>query len=80
MRGSIEFLQQNINQWEIEIGDKKLSVELYDGLLNDASITLIDKTDTAYPNKSENYWMITFKTFAPEMSTVEASLKRFHLS
>ena len=79
MRGSIEFLQQNINQWEIEIGDKKLSVELYDGLLNDVSITLIDKTDTAYPNKNENYWMITFKTFAPEMSTVEASLKRFHL-
>ena len=26
---SIEFTQQNINQWETEIGDKKLSVELY---------------------------------------------------
>ena len=33
--------------------------------LDDVSITLIDKTDGFNPNKRENYWMRTLKTYAP---------------
>ena len=33
--------------------------------LNDVSITLTDKTDGSNPNKKENYWMQTLKTYAP---------------
>ena len=33
--------------------------------LNEASLTLTDKTDTKNPTKRENYWIHTFKTKAP---------------
>ena len=43
-------------------------------ILDDISITLIDKTDGSDPTKRENYWMQTLKTFAPYGLNVEDSI------
>ena len=39
--------------------------EGHSGFLANVSITLIDKTDGKDPNRRENYWMRTRKTYAP---------------
>ena len=44
-------------------------------ILDDISITLIDKTDGSDPTKRENYWMQTLKTFAPYGLNVEDSIQ-----
>ena len=33
------------------------------GVLNDAQVTLIDKTQTSYPTKRNYFWMRTLKTY-----------------
>ena len=37
----------------------------YDDFLEDSSITLIDKTDGAHPNRREEYWRIVLETGTP---------------
>ena len=39
--------------------------------LNEASLTLTDKTDTKNSTKRDNYWIHTFKTKAPLGLNVE---------
>ena len=45
-------------------------------ILDDVSITLVDKTDDSDPTKRERekYWMQTLKTFAPYGLNVEDSI------
>ena len=43
-------------------------------LLNDVSVTLIDKTNGSDPKKREDYWMKTLKTMAPYNLDFEASV------
>ena len=42
---------------------KHFDSEDYDGFLENASITLIDKTDGRDPKKKEDYWKRTLKTY-----------------
>ena len=44
--------------------NKYFESEGHTEILDDVSITLIDKTDGSNPTKSENYWMRTLKTYA----------------
>ena len=44
------------------------------GFLNDASVTLIGKTDGSDPKKREDYWMRTLKTMAPYGLNIEDSV------
>ena len=44
------------------------------GLLNDVSVTLIDKTDRSDPKKREDYWIKTLKTMAPYGLHIEDSV------
>ena len=44
--------------------NKYFESEGHTEILDDVSITLIDKTDGSNPTKRENYWMRTLKTYA----------------
>ena len=44
------------------------------GFLNDASVTLIDKTDRSGPKKREDYWKKTLKTIVPYGLNTEDSV------
>ena len=44
---------------------KHFQTEGHKGFLNEASITLIDKTDGKDPKKRKRYWMQTLKTMKP---------------
>ena len=44
--------------------NKYFESEEHTEILDDVSITLIDKTDGSNPTKRENYWMRTLKTYA----------------
>ena len=46
----------------------------HNGLLNNVSITLIDKTDGKNPKKREDYWRRTLKTYSPFGLNVEDSV------
>ena len=46
----------------------------HNGILNDASITFIDKTDPSDPLKREDYWRRTPKTMAPFGFNIENSV------
>ena len=50
----------------------------HSGLLNDVSITFIDKTDPTSPLQRENYWKHTLKTFAPYGLTIKKNVQLFH--
>ena len=43
--------------------NKYFESEGHTEILDDVSITLIDKTDGSNPTKRENYWMRTLKTY-----------------
>ena len=43
-------------------------------LLNNVSVTLIDKTNGSDPEKREDYWMETLKTMAPYGLNIEDSV------
>ena len=53
---------------------KHFESEGHTEFLDDVSITLIHKTDSSNPIKSENYWMRTLKTIAPYGLNVEDSV------
>ena len=53
---------------------KKICGDGHSGLLENVSITLIDKTDSKDPKKRENYWMRTLKTYAPFGLYIEDSV------
>ena len=44
---------------------KHFQTEGHKGVLNEASVTFIDKTDGEDPKKGERYWMETLKTMKP---------------
>ena len=44
--------------------NKYFESEGHTEILDDVSITLIDKTDGSNPTKRENYWIRTLKTYA----------------
>ena len=44
---------------------KHFQTEGHKGVLNEASVTFIDKTDGEDPKKRERYWMQTLKTMKP---------------
>ena len=46
----------------------------HNGLLNNVSVTLIDKTDGKNPKKREDYWRTTLKTYSPFGLNVEDSV------
>ena len=54
---------------------KHFESEKYTEFLDDVSLTLIDKTGGSNPTKRENYWMRSFKEFAPYGLSVVDSIQ-----
>ena len=50
------------------------SITGHDGVLNDDSITFIDKTDPSDPLRREDYWRQTLKTMVPYGLNIEDSV------
>ena len=49
-----------------------------DGLLEDCSITLVDKTDGSDPTKRDKYWRTVLKTVTPcELNTIDIHIVKY---
>ena len=53
---------------------RRFSSAGYNGVLNDVSVTFMDKTDLSDPLKGETFWRETLMTMAPYGLNIEKSV------